>query len=114
MAHVTRSYTDGRYVGSKAVGEADVWTDVALSSLDSATAEAIPSTVRAVDLFFYNSGEAAAHVLLRAHGTLDDSATTGALVVPAGTGRSIGVNLPDAPVSTIAVRGALHVEMIGV
>lgn len=105
---------DGRYIGSTAVSSADAWTDVALDSLDSATGEAIPVGDRVlVDLFVYEtSGEAPAYLLLRAHGELANDAFTGALIVPAGTGRPIGAYLPDAPISTIAIHGSARVEAI--
>lgn len=105
---------DGRYIGSAAISSVDAWTDKALSALDSATSEAIPETARSlVDLFVYEtSGEAPAYVLLKAHGALADDAFTGALIVPAGTGRSFGCYLPDAPISTIAVHGTARVEAI--
>lgn len=111
MSFVNRDRTDGRYVGSKAVGGAS-WVDLAMADLDTATAEAIPSSARIVDLFVYNAGEADAFLLLCPHGAKSDGVTTGALIVPAGQGRSFGLNLPDAAISTISVLGAVRVEAI--
>lgn len=115
MAYVNRSITDGRYIGQATVDSAGAWDDVAVTDYASSTTEAIPATARLVDLFVYNTSDTApAYVLLRAHGTKDDADYSGALIVPALSGRGIGVNIPDMPITTIAVHGTARVEMVGV
>lgn len=105
---------DGRYIGSTAVDSEGAWTDVALDGLDSSTGEDVPEGDRVlVDLFVYNTSTTdPAYLLLRAHGAQADDAFTGALIIPAGTGRAFGLYLPDAPVSTVAVHGTARVEAV--
>lgn len=115
MPYLNRDLVDGRYIGSVAVDSAGVWLDVATDDYDTSTGEAVPASATIVDLFVYEtSGEDPAYVLLRAHGAQADGTYTGALYVPAGTGRSIGCYLPDARVSTIAVSGTARVEIIAI
>lgn len=114
MPILSRDRTDGRYIGVTTVDSADVWVDVDLKDLDSSTGESIPDPPYAlVDLFVYEtSGANPCYVLLRPHGTQPDETYTGALYIPAGSGRSFGVYIADAPITTIAVSGTARVEAI--
>lgn len=115
MPYINRSTVDGRYVGQASVDSAGAWTDVAVTDYASSTSEAIPNTARLVDVFAYNESDTAPlYILCRAHGTKADDDYSGALIVPALSGRGVGLNIPDAPITTISINGVGRVEMVGV